>query len=105
MRCRIFPPLPVAENQLPVNTGNTDNSLPVAKVTWFQGAREITRDSRDFRQTFDGEKAEMEIAQVFPDDEGEFSCHVMVGEEVLTTKCYLLVKGEKTRFDVGRLKI
>ena len=73
-------------------------------VTWYQGTREIT-SSDEFKQTIDGDRLSMTIAQIFPDDEGEYSCrirrrrrHDVTQQSEVTSQCYLLVKGEISDF-------
>ena len=64
-------------------------------VTWHQGAREIA-SSEEFKQAVNGDKVSMTIAQIFPDDEGEYSCRIKhdASQSDITSQCYLLVKGE-----------
>ena len=74
---------------------SSSRSDPGLTVTWHQGAREIA-SSDEFKQAVNGDKVSMTIAQIFPDDEGEYSCRIKhdASQSDITSQCYLLVKGE-----------
>ena len=61
-------------------------------VAWYKDGI-VQRHSSDFKQTFDGRLASLEIGEVFLDDVGQYSCVArnQLGEERST--CMLHVTG------------
>lgn len=68
-----------------------------ASVSWYKDGI-IQRNSSDFKQTFDGKEAKLEIGEVFLDDIGEYTCAAKneIGEHRST--CKLNVTGKMTFF-------
>ena len=62
-------------------------------VSWYKDGI-IQRNSADFRQTFDGEKAKLEIGEIFLDDHGEYSCVAKNDKGEAKTSCRIKVKGQ-----------
>ncbi|XP_022336573.2 uncharacterized protein LOC111132924 isoform X6 [Crassostrea virginica] len=60
-------------------------------VSWYKDGI-IQRNSADFRQTFDGEKAKLEIGEIFLDDHGEYSCVAKNDKGEAKTSCRIKVK-------------
>lgn len=69
--------------------------MPPPAVMWYKGNK-ILRNCADFLQKFDGCRATMLITEVFPDDEGRYSCLVKNEAGEAKTTCYLTVKGNNT---------
>lgn len=71
----------------------TYHGVPSPNITWFHDGVEVPH-SADFQITIDAEKGEsyLIIVEVFPEDEGEYTCHAanFVGETMTT--CRLTVQ-------------
>ena len=52
------------------------------------------KSNTEFQQSFDGQSAALIIAEVFPEDSGEYECSVIRGSEELSSFSNLKVKGE-----------
>lgn len=62
-------------------------------VSWYKDGI-IQRNSADFRQTFDGDRAKLEIGEIFLDDHGEYSCVAKNDKGETKTSCRIKVKGQ-----------
>lgn len=62
-------------------------------IAWYKDGI-IQRNSTDFRQTFDGDKAKLEIGEIFLDDHGEYSCIAKNEKGETKTSCQIKVKGQ-----------
>ncbi|XP_062597248.1 muscle M-line assembly protein unc-89-like isoform X4 [Saccostrea cucullata] len=60
-------------------------------VSWYKDGI-IQRNSADFRQTFDGDKAKLEIGEIFLDDHGEYTCVAKNDKGETKTSCRIKVK-------------
>ncbi|XP_048760798.2 titin homolog isoform X6 [Ostrea edulis] len=60
-------------------------------IAWYKDGI-IQRNSTDFRQTFDGDKAKLEIGEIFLDDHGEYSCIAKNEKGETKTSCQIKVK-------------
>ncbi|WAR10973.1 MYLK-like protein, partial [Mya arenaria] len=66
-------------------TGN-----PRPQVSWFKGTVEIL-DSQDFQITNIGNKCCLQFMDIFPEDEGKYSCRASNSAGEATTSCHVLV--------------
>ena len=64
-------------------------------ITWYKDDN-LQRPSQDFKQSYDGCVAKLEICEVFLDDVGEYACvaHNNLGE--VHTACQISVTGRLT---------
>lgn len=62
-------------------------------VTWYKDGV-IQRNNADFKQTFDGAKAKLEIVEIFLDDIGTYSCCLKNVNGEKRSFCKVTVKGE-----------
>ena len=69
----------------------------VDSVSWYKDWI-IQRNSADFKQTFDGEKARLEIGEIFLDDEGIYTCAIKNCNGECRSSCKVSVKGKKVFF-------
>ena len=59
----------------------------------------------DFKQSFDGEVAQLEIREAFPEDRGTYSCLAKLGSAEARTECKLTITGINQVFLVSLLAI
>ena len=64
----------------------------VDSVAWYKDGL-IQRDSADFKQTFDGTKARLEIGEVFLDDDGTYTCAVKNSNAECRSSCKVSITG------------
>ena len=64
----------------------------VDSVGWYKDGI-IQRDSADFKQTFDGSKARLEIGEVFLDDDGTYTCAVKNSTAECKSSCKVNITG------------
>lgn len=69
---------------------NTDS------VTWYKNGV-LQRNNTDFKQTFDGTKAKLDIVEIFPEDIGTYSCALKNTDGEKRSSCKVTVAGESTR--------
>ena len=66
---------------------------PLPKVTWYKGLREISSDRCEM--SYDGDdRWSLVVRKVTREDEGEYLCKAANGCEMISTTCFLHVKGE-----------
>lgn len=63
------------------------------QIAWYKDGI-IQRNTSDFKQTFDGLIAKLDIEEIFVDDHGEYSCVAKNDFGENRTSCKIIVKGE-----------
>lgn len=63
-------------------------------VTWLKDGV-IQRNNADFKQSFDGRRAKLEIVEVFLDDYGMYTCVVKNSFAENKCSCQIIVKGNR----------
>jgi hypothetical protein len=80
-----------------INEGNSlcleCQLLDTDVVTWSKDGITLLSNA-DFKQTFDGTKARLEIAEVFLDDCGIYTCTIKNSTGDKKCSCTVTVKGE-----------
>ncbi|KAL3854884.1 hypothetical protein ACJMK2_014120 [Sinanodonta woodiana] len=71
----------------------TVNGSPRPQITWYKDNVEIL-DSQDFQISNLGSKCCLHIVEVFPEDEGKYSCRAVNSAGEATTRCMLIVEGD-----------
>lgn len=66
---------------------------PDLQVSWFSGDRELAQSAM-VRMSHDGDTYELEIAEVLPSHEGEYSCVATNAAGVVTCSATLHLDGE-----------
>ena len=61
-------------------------------VSWYKDGI-IQRNAPDFKQTFDGKSARLEIMEVFMDDYGTYTCAIKNSKAECRCSCKIFVKG------------
>ena len=61
-------------------------------VSWYKDGI-IQRNAPDFKQTFDGKSARLEIMEVFMDDYGTYTCAIKNNKAECRCSCKIFVKG------------
>ncbi|CAG2187953.1 Myosin light chain kinase, smooth muscle,Myosin light chain kinase family member 4,Death-associated protein kinase 2,Myosin light chain kinase 3,Death-associated protein kinase 1,Death-associated protein kinase 3,Myosin light chain kinase 2, skeletal/cardiac muscle [Mytilus edulis] len=64
---------------------------PRPQITWYRESKEIL-DSQDFQISAIGDKCKLIIMEVFPEDDGKYSCKAVSEKGEATTSCQLLVE-------------
>lgn len=73
------------------------------QVAWYKDGI-IQRNTSDFKQTFDGLNAKLEIDEIFVDDHGEYACVAKNDFGENKTTCRINVKGENEPIPVPKKK-
>ena len=66
---------------------------PEPKVTWYKGQKAV-KSTRDFKPKFDGSIARLDILEVYPEDQAEYTCVARNSAGEARVKCKIIVKGE-----------
>jgi titin len=66
---------------------------PRPQISWFRDGVEVF-DSQDVQISMIGKKCTLQIIDVFPEDEGDYSCTAVNSKGEVTTECYVSVEGK-----------
>ncbi|KAK3083179.1 hypothetical protein FSP39_015849 [Pinctada imbricata] len=75
---------------------------PRPQVSWFKDGEEI-RDSQDFQISTIGDQSKLTIVEVFPEDEGNYTCKASNTKGQTTTSCHLLVEANTSQEEDFRI--
>lgn len=73
--------------------------LTQGSVAWYHGDQ-LLHHSDEFSQSFDGHKARLVIAEVYPEDQGEYRCVIKSPDGEAETLATLTVKGKTRRLSL-----
>lgn len=65
-------------------------------VTWYKDGV-LQRNNADFKQTFDGTRAKLDMMEVFLDDDGTYTCSVTNSFGDSKCSCQITVKGRNMK--------
>lgn len=67
--------------------------FPDVKISWFCGEKEV-KQSDFFRMSQFGDTCQLEIAKVYPEDEGQYSCVARNSAGMVSCSATLKLDGE-----------